>query len=55
MATYFAQDGSFGDAHGIIILDTDDWTNKQWLKIDQADDDDRIVVALEIATKRKDI
>lgn len=30
METYFANDGSYGDASGIVIIDTDKWTEFEW-------------------------
>ena len=28
--TYFAKDGSYGDASGLEIVDTSDWTQEDW-------------------------
>jgi len=41
MATYFASDGSYGDADGIEIHDTDNWTEAMWDAIDVATDNRR--------------
>lgn len=41
MATYFASDGSYGDADGIEIHDTDNWTDAMWQAIDEATDNRR--------------
>jgi dihydrodipicolinate reductase len=47
--TYFAMDGDYGFAHGLVVIDTSGWTEKDWDRIENATDDDRIVVALNIA------
>jgi hypothetical protein len=38
---YFASDGSFGDAEGIEIHDTSDWTDAMWEEIESATDNSR--------------
>lgn len=53
--TYFAADGSYGDAHGLIILDTRGWGNDDWNKIDASPDGERIIVALENAVQNGDL
>jgi hypothetical protein len=52
MATYFAMDGNYGDAHGTIIIDTSTWTGQDWDLVENASDHDRIVVATTIALER---
>ena len=45
MATYyFAEDGSWGDATDIILLDEDDYTfsDEQWEEISNATDSERL-------------
>jgi hypothetical protein len=49
---YFAQDGGYGTATNLRILDTSEWTIKDWEKIENATDADRVIVALQLATKR---
>jgi len=46
--TYFATDGSFGDAAGIIIVDTTHWSDDDWLQIADTSDDDRSLAALRL-------
>jgi hypothetical protein len=46
--TYFATDGSFGDAAGIIIVDTTLWSDDDWLVIADTTDDDRSLAALRL-------
>lgn len=53
--TYFAADGSYGDAHGLIILDTRGWGNDHWDKIDASSDRERIIVALENSVENGDL
>ena len=49
MATYFASDGSYGRADGMVVLDVSEWTNDDWESIELCSDDDRVRMALEIA------
>lgn len=32
--TYIAQDGSYGDAHGLVIVDTTAWSDADWNAFD---------------------
>ena len=50
--TYFAQDGSFGDAYGIEIIDTSDFNEDDWTSIWEASDNNRSSVAVEIILKK---
>jgi hypothetical protein len=50
--TYFAQDGSFGDAHNIEIIDTSDFNEDDWTNIWEAGDSNRTSVALEIVLNK---
>jgi len=47
MATYFAKDGSYGDASGLVIVDTSKWTMETWQMIHETSDDFRAVRAAE--------
>lgn len=38
LLSYFAVDGSYGDADGMVIVDTVDWTNEMWDMIGECDD-----------------
>lgn len=50
MATsYFAIDGNYGDADGIVIADTSDWSEDDWEAIELAGDRDRASVAYALA------
>jgi len=42
---YFAQDGNYGDAYGMSIMETSHWNQDDWDIIEQASDADRPVVA----------
>ena len=53
--TYFAQDGSYGDAAGLIIIDTRAWNQDEWDRVDNALDLMRVSVALEVAAENGDI
>ena len=46
---YFAEDGNFGSAEGLAIFDTTNWTEDDWMEIEQAGDHARVQVAREIA------
>ena len=51
--TYFAMDGSYGDATDMIILDTALWTEEDWVEIDEAQDNERSNIAQAINIKHK--
>lgn len=53
--TYFAQDGSYGDAAGLIIIDTRAWNNNEWDRAEMAHDRDRASIALQIAVENGDL
>ena len=53
--TYFAQDGSYGDAAGLVIIDTRAWNRDQWQEVDNALNDERVGVAVYIAAENGDI
>ena len=42
---YFAEDGNYGSADGLVIVDTSDWTEDEWEIIDGALDCDRPIIA----------
>lgn len=42
---YFALDGNYGDAAGLTVIDTGDWTESDFAIIDEASDGDRPEVA----------
>lgn len=49
--TYFAEDGSFGSASQIVVIDTSAWTEHDWELIDNASDAERVYVAREIGER----
>lgn len=48
MRTYFAQDGSYGDADGIVVLDTNQWSDYEWNLVSLCADRDRTELAQDI-------
>ena len=48
---YFAADGNYGDAASLVVVDTSDWTEDEWAAIDEARDEDRGRIALELETQ----
>lgn len=49
MISYFGSDGNYGDAVGIVVVDTSTWTEDDWDAIESAPDYRRAVTALSIA------
>ena len=49
MITYFGIDGNYGDATGLVVVDTSKFTARDFDTIDEAPDDERGFVALSIA------
>lgn len=49
MANYFATDGNYGSADGIVIVDTSDWSEEDWTAIDEVGDADRANLAYALA------
>ena len=49
---YFAKDGSYGDALGLVVVDTSEWTEADWVRIDEAMDDERPEIAEQINETR---
>jgi hypothetical protein len=49
MNTYFAEDGAYGNATGLVIIDTENWTTEDWDLMDDTQDWDRPRVARDIA------
>lgn len=46
---YFASDGSYGDADGIVLIDTTEWTSDEWEEVNNMDDDERYEFACMLA------
>jgi hypothetical protein len=49
---YFATDGSWGHAEGMIVLDTNTWQEEDFRRVEEASDEDRIDVAFAIANEK---
>jgi hypothetical protein len=49
--TYFALDGNYGEAHGMVVIDTTKWSEDDWTQIEEASDSERAQVALDLTTK----
>jgi hypothetical protein len=49
--TYFAEDGNYGNAESMTVVDTDNWTDEDWEVIDESLDSERPWVAELIARK----
>lgn len=43
--SYFAKDGNYGDADGITVVNTTEWTSEDFDLIEQASDEDRPLAA----------
>lgn len=43
--TYFTSDGSYGEAKGLVILPTENWTDKEWEEVANMGDDERFEFA----------
>ena len=53
--TYFAADGSYGDAAGLVIIDTRAWSPEDWEAVESVNDWNRTTVAHNIAKQNGDI
>lgn len=51
MQHYFAQDGNYGDAEEILIVDTDLWTEENWQELEDAYDNERPTIAQAISER----
>lgn len=49
---YFAEDGNYGPADKLEVIDTAKWTAGDWQKIENASDSERVSVAKAIDKKR---
>lgn len=52
--TYFAADGSYGDAAGLVVIDTSDWDQDDWDHVDFAPESERLSVARELSESNPD-
>jgi len=51
--SYFASDGSYGDADDAVIVDTSKWCEDDWNEIVWAHDSERAKVAMRISKRKK--
>lgn len=51
---YFAMDGNFGNADGIVLCQTQEWTEADWSEVEMASDYERANVAVEISRQYGD-
>jgi hypothetical protein len=49
MNHYFADDGNYGDANGLVVIDTALFTDEDWTLIEEASDWQRASIARDIA------
>jgi hypothetical protein len=49
--TYFALDGNYGEAQGMVVIDTTKWSEDDWTQIEEASDSERAQVALDLTNK----
>lgn len=50
---YFAADGNFGNADELLVVDTSDWTDEDWERIEEAYDFQKPYVASAIRAVKK--
>lgn len=55
MTTYFAADGSYGPAAGMLVANTNAWSQDDWDRIEEATDMERLAVAIHVALQNGDI
>ena len=48
MIAYFANDGSYGDADQLVIIDTSHWSDDRWDAVRNATDNQRISLAKQL-------
>ena len=46
---YFAMDGNYGDADGIVLVQTQFWTEADWDKVETCTDYERANIAVEVS------
>lgn len=51
--SYFAEDGNFGDADGLVVIETTKWTDNDWEELESASDWERPKTAEIISNKYK--
>ena len=51
--SYFAVDGNYGSADGMVIIDTTNWSEDEWSQVELASDTERAQVALDLTNKKE--
>ena len=54
MNTYFAVDGAYGDADGIVVVDCSQLTEEDWDTIDAMPDNMRGITAIELVINARE-
>ena len=49
--TYFSNDGSFGNANNLVVVDTSKWTDEDWTETEEALSWEQSQVAMRIAAR----
>lgn len=52
---YFAADGNYGDASGILIVHSDHFTEEEWEEIDTSHDSTRVEVVTELLKRKHNV
>jgi hypothetical protein len=52
---YFASDGNYGPADGLVVVDTTWWSDTDWEVIEEAKESHRAVVAWAIARDKRGV
>ena len=50
--TYFTQDGTYGDAEDILVVDTTNWTEDDWERVGEVPDSIRLLTAYNILREK---
>jgi hypothetical protein len=51
MSTYFSTDGNYGTAQGLLVINTERFTEADWQAIEEASDNERATTAQAIADR----
>jgi hypothetical protein len=51
LSSYFAVDGNYGSADGMVVVDTTTWSEEDWTQVEEASDSERAQVALDLTRK----
>lgn len=52
---YFAPDGNYGSASGVLIVHTDQFTEEDWEEIESSHDSTRVEVVTELLKRRHNV